>query len=114
MCCQPQVFKRVGWAPVRLLIFPGVVEAVVAAAVGHAVFGMPILLALAMGFILTVRWPLSCTALGHPCWTFPMDRNLRCCLADTSLTNINRVLHSPWITPSQPSSCAATRMRTEA
>lgn len=49
-----QVFRKVGGAAVRLLLFPGIVEALVSGAVGYAVFGMPIMLALAMGFILKV------------------------------------------------------------
>ena len=48
------MFKKVGGAAVRLLLFPGIVEALVSGAVGIAVFKMPALLAFAMGFILKV------------------------------------------------------------
>ncbi len=56
------MFKKVGGAAVRLLLFPGIVEALVSGAVGIAVFKMPALLAFAMGFILKVCllvWAIS-------------------------------------------------------
>lgn len=46
------VFKRVGPLAVRLLLIPGITEALVAAGVAVAVFKMPVLLALTLGFIL--------------------------------------------------------------
>ena len=46
------MFKKVGWVAVRLLLIPGIVEALVAGGVAVAVFKMPVLLALALGFIL--------------------------------------------------------------
>ena len=46
------VFKRVGPLAVRLLLLPGITEALVAAGVAVAVFKMPVLLALTLGFIL--------------------------------------------------------------
>lgn len=51
---QLQVFKKIGGVAVRLLLFPGIVEALVSGAVGMVVFKMPLLLAFAMGFILKV------------------------------------------------------------
>ena len=51
------VFKRAGPASLRLLLIPGIVEAVVSGSVAHAVFGMPWLLAYALGFILKAVGP---------------------------------------------------------
>ena len=52
-----EVFRRAGPAAVRLLLVPGIVEAVVSGSVAHAVFGMPWLLAYALGFILKAVGP---------------------------------------------------------
>ena len=51
------VFKRAGPAALRLLLIPGIVEAVISGSVAHAVFGMPWLLAYALGFILKAVGP---------------------------------------------------------
>lgn len=51
------VFRRAGPAALRLLIIPGIVEAIVSGSVAHAVFGMPWLLAYALGFILKAVGP---------------------------------------------------------
>lgn len=47
-----QIFKRVGPVAVRLLLIPGIVEALVSGGVGIPVFGLPVMLSFAMGFIL--------------------------------------------------------------
>jgi hypothetical protein len=75
-----QVFRRVGGAAVRLLLFPGIVEALVSGAVGYAVFGMPIMLALAMGFILKVGGWVGqlCAAVHHPTDLLLSDNHLCC------------------------------------
>ena len=51
------VFRRAGPAALRLLLVPGSVEALVSGSVAHAVFGMPWLLAYALGFILKAVGP---------------------------------------------------------
>ena len=51
------VFRRAGPAALRLLLVPGIVEALVSGSVAHAVFGMPWLLAYALGFILKAVGP---------------------------------------------------------
>ena len=52
-----EVFRRAGPAALRLLLVPGVVEALVSGSVAHAVFGMPWLLAYSLGFILKAVGP---------------------------------------------------------
>ena len=54
---RAQVFRRVGFAAIRLLLIPGIVEALVAGGVAHGIFGMPILLAFTLGFILKAVGP---------------------------------------------------------
>lgn len=49
---DPSVFKKVGAVAVRLLLFPGIVEALVAGGVMVGVFGMPPLFAIAVGFVI--------------------------------------------------------------
>jgi NhaP-type Na+/H+ or K+/H+ antiporter len=51
------VFRRAGPAALRLLLVPGIVEAVISGSVAHAAFGMPWLLAYALGFILKAVGP---------------------------------------------------------
>ena len=51
------VFKRAGPAALRLLLIPGIVEAVISGSVAHSVFGMPWLLSYALGFILKAVGP---------------------------------------------------------
>ena len=53
-----QVFRRVGTVAVRLLLVPGIVEALVAGGVAHGIFNMPILLAFTLGFILKAVGPV--------------------------------------------------------
>lgn len=51
------VFRRAGPVALRLLLVPGIVEALVSGSVAHAVFGMPWLLSYALGFILKAVGP---------------------------------------------------------
>lgn len=46
------MFKRVGLIAVRLLLIPGISEALISGFVAVAMFNMPILIGLALGFIL--------------------------------------------------------------
>lgn len=52
----PMVIQQ-GWVAARLTILPGFVEAMTTGAVAHAIFGMPIALAFALGFILAAVSP---------------------------------------------------------
>lgn len=52
----PMVVKQ-GWVAARLTIMPGFVEAMASGAVAHAIFGMPLPLAFALGFILAAVSP---------------------------------------------------------
>jgi hypothetical protein len=46
------MFKKVGFVAVRLLLIPGICEAVISGFTAVGMFGMPILIGLALGFIL--------------------------------------------------------------
>jgi solute carrier family 9B (sodium/hydrogen exchanger), member 1/2 len=50
-------FRRAGPAATRLLLIPGICEALISGSVAHAVFRMPWLLALSLGFILKAVGP---------------------------------------------------------
>jgi NhaP-type Na+/H+ or K+/H+ antiporter len=50
-------FRRAGPAATRLLLIPGIVEALISGSVARAVFGMPWMLAFALGFILKAVGP---------------------------------------------------------
>ena len=52
-----QVFKKVGWTAVRLLLIPGICEALVSGTVAHFIFDMPLLLGFTLGFILKAVGP---------------------------------------------------------
>lgn len=52
-----RTFRRAGPAATRLLLIPGIVEALISGSVARAVFGMPWMLALALGFILKAVGP---------------------------------------------------------
>ena len=52
----PMVIQQ-GWVAARLTVMPGFVEAMTTGAVAHAIFGMPIALAFALGFILAAVSP---------------------------------------------------------
>eukprot|EP00884_Botryococcus_braunii_P019565 jgi/Botrbrau1/6292/Bobra.0339s0003.1 len=47
-----EMFKRVGFVAVRLLLIPGICEALISGFTAVGMFGMPILIGLALGFIL--------------------------------------------------------------
>jgi hypothetical protein len=46
------MFKKVGFVAVRLLLIPGITEGIISGFVAVGLFGMPILIGLALGFIL--------------------------------------------------------------
>ena len=52
-----QVFKKVGKTAVRLLLIPGICEALVSGTVAHFIFDMPLLLGFTLGFILKAVGP---------------------------------------------------------
>jgi NhaP-type Na+/H+ or K+/H+ antiporter len=49
---MPQVFRRVGGAAVRLLLIPGLTEAVVDGLLAKPILGLPLLWGFTLGFIL--------------------------------------------------------------
>ena len=51
------MFKKVGKVAVRLLVVPGITEAMVSGLVAWQIFKMPILLAFTLGFILKAVGP---------------------------------------------------------
>ncbi len=52
-----QIFRRVGLSAVRLLLVPGIVEALFDGAIAMPIFGMPPTFAFALGFILKAVGP---------------------------------------------------------
>jgi hypothetical protein len=52
-----QIFRRVGWSAVRLLLVPGICEACFDGGIAMPIFGMPPTFAFALGFILKAVGP---------------------------------------------------------
>ena len=52
-----EAIKRIGWMAGRLTCMPGISEAIVAGVVAHGLFGMPLTLSFALGFILAAVSP---------------------------------------------------------
>ena len=55
--CVFQIFKKVGWVALRLLLVPGLIEAFFDGGLAVALFGMPTTFAFALGFILKAVGP---------------------------------------------------------
>ena len=55
--CVFQIFKKVGWVALRLLLVPGLMEAFFDGGLAIALFGMPTTFAFALGFILKAVGP---------------------------------------------------------